>query len=139
HLTTSPIPSPPATAPMRTTCRISGLALSPVADFGNLFVSDFFPEVRPDALRSPLRLGIGEGSGLLQLMDTVERDSLYRQYWYAAGANATIARQLADIVAVVPNWVRLRESDVVLDIGCNDGTLLRQYPAHPKVVKVGID
>ena len=72
-------------------------------------------------------------------MDTVERDSLYRQYWYASGTNATMTRQLADIVAVIPNWVRLRESDVVLDIGCNDGTLLRQYPAETKVVKVGID
>jgi SAM-dependent methyltransferase len=124
---------------MRTTCRISGLPLTQVADFGNLYVSDFFPEVRPDALRSPLRLGIGQDSGLLQLMDTVERDSLYRQYWYASGTNATMTRQLADIVAVIPNWVRLRESDVVLDIGCNDGTLLRQYPAETKVVKVGID
>ena len=124
---------------MRTTCRVSGLPLTPVADFGNLYVSDFMPEVTPDALRAPLRLGIGQESGLLQLMDTVDRDDLYRQYWYASGTNATMTRQLADVVGVVPHWTRLSEGDLVLDIGCNDGTLLRQYPSDPKLVKVGID
>ena len=124
---------------MRTTCRISGGPLTPVADFGNLYISDYLPAVTPEAARSPLRLGIGEGSGLLQLMDTADRDALYRQYWYASGTNATMTRQLADIVNAVSNWVRLNEGDVVLDIGCNDGTLLRQYPAETRLTRVGID
>jgi len=113
--------------------------LTPVADFGDLFVSDFLTAVSPGAPRSPLRLGIGEGSGLLQLMDTVDRDSLYRQYWYASGTNATMTRQLADIVNTVPNWVRLNDGDLVLDIGCNDGTLIRQYPQGTRLTRVGID
>ena len=128
-----------ADAYMRTTCRISGGPLTQVADFGNLYVSDFFPDVTPDALRAPLRLALGEDSGLLQLTDTVDRDAMYRQYWYTSGTNATMTRQLADVVGVVPNWVRLRDGDLVLDIGCNDGTLIKQYPSSAKVVKVGID
>ncbi len=124
---------------MRTTCRISGEQLTPVADFGNLCISNFLEDVRPDAFRSPLRLGIGKESGLLQLIDTADRDLLYRHYWYVSGTNATMTRQLADVVRGIPNWVRLGDGDVVLDIGCNDGTLLRQYPEDLRLTKVGID
>jgi len=48
-------------------------------------------------------------------------------------------KQLSDIVNVIPNWVRLKDGDIVLDIGCNDGTLLDLYPGDAKIVKVGID
>jgi len=36
-------------------------------------------------------------------------------------------------------WVRLNKNDVVLDIGCNDGTLLKHYSESPKLFKVGLD
>ena len=124
---------------MRTTCRISSKPLTAVADLGNLYVSNFFKEVTPDAPRAPLRLGMGEESGLLQLYDTINPDILYRQYWYRSGTNATMTRQLKDIVDGALRWVRLEDKDIVLDIGCNDGTLLRQYPQDVNVVKVGID
>ena len=84
-------------------------------------------------------MGIGSKSNLLQLMDTVERDSMYRQYWYLSGTNATMTKQLKDIVDIVPNWVNLNENDIVLDIGCNDGTLLNHYDSKYKVKKYGID
>jgi NDP-4-keto-2,6-dideoxyhexose 3-C-methyltransferase len=124
---------------MTTRCRISGEPLTPLVDFGELYVSNFFDEVTPDAPKFPLRLGIGAGSGLLQLLDSIPQDLLYRQYWYRSGTNATMTRQLRDIVEIVPRWVELRDGDHVLDIGCNDGTLLRQYPADVAVRKVGID
>ena len=34
-----------------------------------------------------------------------------------------MTKQLLEVVETIPNWVRLQESDIVLDIGCNDGTL----------------
>lgn len=129
----------PRRTELRTTCRISGKALMPVIDLGDLYVSGFCNEVTIDAPRAPLRLGIGEASNLLQLLDTVPPDSVYRQYWYRSGTNTTMTLQLKQIVDVVPSWVRLTDGDVVLDIGCNDGTLLRQYPSTPILFKVGID
>jgi cyclopropane fatty-acyl-phospholipid synthase-like methyltransferase len=128
-----------AVSTIRTSCRISRKPLTAVADFGNLYVSNFLESVNPDALRSELCLGIGEESGLLQLAHTVDRDLLYRHYWYVSGTNATMTGQLADVVKGVSEWVKLNDGDVVLDIGCNDGTLLRQYPPEVKLVKVGID
>ncbi|MCR4340412.1 MAG: class I SAM-dependent methyltransferase [Gemmatimonadaceae bacterium] len=124
---------------MRTTCRISGKPLVPVFDIGNLYVSAFYPAIDPKAPRSPLQLGIGQDSALMQLAHSVEPDSLYRQYWYRSGTNTTMTAQLKDVVNVVRPWTRLRDGDVVLDIGCNDGTLLAHYGDTPKLFKVGID
>lgn len=123
----------------RQTCRVSGQSLTSVLDLGNLFVSGFYPEIVDDAPQGPLELGLGEGSGLLQLCHTVQPDSLFRQYWYQSGTNATMTRQLKKIVDRVADWVCLKENDLVLDIGCNDGTLLSHYPSNKKLERIGID
>ena len=35
-----------------------------------------------------------------------------------------MTKQLLEIVETIPNWVRLQDDDIVLDIGCNDGFTL---------------
>lgn len=124
---------------MRTTCRLSGKPLTEVINLGDLYISNFYKTRDEQAPHAPLRIGIGEDSGLLQLMDTVERPPLYRQYWYRSGTNATMTRQLGDVIAGFREWIRLRDGDVVLDIGCNDGTLLRQLPGEIDLFRIGID
>ena len=124
---------------MKRTCRISGKRITPIFDLGNLYVTGYYPDISLDAPRGNLQLGIGEESGLVQLCHTVDRDILYREYWYRSGTNVTMARQLKEITDQVPYWVRLNDGDIVLDIGCNDGTLLKHYPKLPKLFKVGID
>ena len=120
-------------------CRISKKELSPIFDLGNLYVTGFYPEITLDAPRGHLQLGIGEESGLAQLCHSIDRDVLYREYWYRSGTNETMTRQLKEVVDQIPYWVKLNKDDVVLDIGCNDGTLLKHYPKSPKLFKVGLD
>jgi SAM-dependent methyltransferase len=124
---------------MTTLCRLSGKPLTEVIDLGDLYVSNFYPTVDVDAPRAPLRLGIGEESGLLQLMDPFERPPLYQQYWYRSGTNETMSRQLNDVVNAFREWLHLKPDDIVLDIGCNDGTLLSHLPRSLQVVRIGID
>lgn len=124
---------------MEALCRLSGKPLTEVINLGDLYVSNFYPAVQPHAPRAPLRLGIGEESGLLQLMDPFDRPALYQQYWYRSGTNATMSRQLNDIVTAFREWVHLKPGDVVLDIGCNDGTLLSHVPPSLGVMRIGID
>ncbi len=124
---------------MHTTCKLSGKPLTQVIDLGDLYVSGFYPAIDEHAPKAPLRIGIGEESGLLQLMDAVERPPLYRQYWYRSGTNATMTRQLGDVVDAARVWVRLKSGDVVCDIGCNDGTLLSLLPKDLGLFKIGID
>jgi len=124
---------------MSRSCRVTGEPLVPAFDLGTLYLSNFLDAKQPEAPRGRMQLALAQGSGLLQLTETFPADVMYGQYWYLSGTNATMTRQLRDIVDIVPRWVRLEAGDHVLDIGCNDGTLLKQYPAEPKVVKVGID
>lgn len=111
----------------------------PVIDLGEFDVSGFYPKPYSEVQRAPLRLGIGEESGLLQLMDSIDRAPLYKTYWYRSGTNSTMKRQLLDVVDNALQWIRLNDGDVVLDIGCNDGTLLSCYPSNFNLIKAGID
>ena len=120
-------------------CKISGEPLYPVVDLGNFYISNFLNEVNPHAPKAPLTLALCEKSGFLQLMHTVDRNTLFRQYWYQSGTNATMPRQLRDIVETITRWAVLSDGDIVLDVGCNDGTLLSIYPDDVSLVKVGMD
>ena len=120
-------------------CRVSNRNIKEIWDLGNFYLSHFYDDQKKDYPSSKLRIGIGEGSNLIQLLESVERDAMYRNYWYLSGTNKTMTKQLKDIVEIVPNWINLKDDDIVLDIGCNDGTLLDLYSKDIKVKKYGID
>ena len=118
---------------VRTTCRsCNSEELLDILSLGTQYISNFVdgPDAT-DSSKAPLELvlcdGASGGCGLLQLRHTVPGDLLYRQYWYRSGVNATMTRALGEICNRAESIVRLSPGDVVLDIGCNDGTLLRAY------------
>ncbi len=120
-------------------CRITGENLLPVLDLGEIYLNNFLKKKDYTAPKGKLRIGFGKKSKLVQLLDTADQDKLYRNYWYRSGTNKTMTDQLKEIVDIVPKWVDLKTNDVVLDIGCNDGTLLKHYNTIGKFYKVGID
>src|SRR5260370_34243138 len=67
------------------------------------------------------------GCGLLQLAHTFPPEILYANYWYRSGTNATMRNHLAEIARSAIAIVAVA-TPMVLDIGCNDGTLLYNYP-----------
>jgi NDP-4-keto-2,6-dideoxyhexose 3-C-methyltransferase len=117
------------TVKTRATCRSCGSGnLDAVLDLGNHYVSNF-PDV-PDGSRLPrvpLELLLCANCTLLQLRHTVPSEWLYRRYWYKSGINSAMCRALADIARCASEFVELAPGDAVLDIGANDGTLLRSY------------
>jgi len=72
------------------------------------------------------------------LKHTMERDVMYRKYWYRSGISPTMVKALIDIAAAVERVACLSSGDIVVDIGANDGTLLRQYKT-PRFVTVGFE
>ena len=72
--------------------------------------------------------------GLLQLKHTASRESLYKEYWFRSGLNEKMIEALKDITKSVEKRISLSENDIVLDIGCNDGTLLRSYQSKVRLV-----
>jgi len=63
---------------------------------------------------------------------------MYRKYWYKSGISSTMVKALADVTAAVEKTVPLSKGDIVVDIGANDGTLLRQYKT-PGLITVGFE
>lgn len=79
-----------------------------------------------------------EGCGLVQLRHTVPGAILYGSYWYRSGVNQTMTRNLHEIAAQAEEMVELHPGDLVIDIGCNDGTLLDGYRT-PSLKYLGFD
>lgn len=121
---------------MRETCRVCGSALRDVLRLGSFAPSDFVTDGTTES-RVPLTLAECGACRLVQLRHTLDRDSLYRNYWYLSGLNPSMVASLRDIVEGVQARVDLREGDVVVDVGANDGTLLSLY--RDRVSKIGFD
>ncbi|HWJ51260.1 MAG TPA: class I SAM-dependent methyltransferase, partial [Solirubrobacteraceae bacterium] len=112
--------------------------LVPVLSLGDQYIAGAFAEPegeQPVSRQIPLELVRcdmtlnEEGCGLVQLRHTVPGAILYRSYWYRSGVNQTMTRNLHEIAAQAEAMVGLRPGDLVIDIGCNDGTLLDGYGA----------
>ena len=71
-----------------------------------------------------------DACGLLQLRHTVPGPILYQNYWYRSGVNRTMTENLHGIARAVEQLTGLQAGDLVIDIGCNDGTLLDGYSSR---------
>jgi hypothetical protein len=127
----------------RETCRVCGSEnLIPILSLGNQYVTNFVDDPNEVYPQGPLELVLCNvkdgGCGLLQLKHTVDPDVMYRKYWYNSGTSTTMVKALRDISATAEKLMNLKAEDIVIDIGANDGTLLRQYKT-PKLVTVGFE
>ena len=128
------------------TCRACGsTALTKVIDLGDQHIQGVF--IKPGSPTPPMRkipLALvrcdptrdENACGLLQTSCTVPPEILYATYWYRSGTNRTMRDHLAGIAREMATLLE-RTDARVLDIGCNDGTLLLAYP--PGFDRYGID
>jgi 2-polyprenyl-3-methyl-5-hydroxy-6-metoxy-1,4-benzoquinol methylase len=130
----------------RKTCRCCGSsALTPVIDLGPQYLQGSFVKagkelpptrkiptmlVRCDPMRDE------HACGLLQMAYTVPPEILYSAYWYRSGTNNTMRQHLRSIAEQATELVKVSNA-TVLDIGCNDGTLLKTFPEGFK--RFGVD
>ncbi len=123
----------------RTTCRVCGSpSLTPVIDLGPQYLQGSF--VKPGKeMPSQRKINCSlvrcnpqsdeNACGLLQMEHSVPPEILYAAYWYRSGTNATMRNHLKDIVDSTLALLK-KDNCTVLDIGCNDGTLLSYYPEN---------
>lgn len=113
----------------------------PVLALGEHYVSDFIDPHETSATRKKYSLDLyiepETGAVRLRSEDLPPADAMWGRYWYRSGTNATMTKELGNIVAEVTDRINYKPGDIWLDIACNDGTLLKQVPAD--MVKVGID
>ena len=129
-----------------TECRIcKSKDLIPIISLNEQYIATFTPkenETLPLSDKFPLELVRcsveKNGCGLVQLLHSIPKNFLYKRYFYRSGINKTMIDNLSEIVTESISKVELKKDDLVLDIGCNDGTLLKNYQ-NMDVQLVGFD
>ena len=128
----------------RTTCRIcNSTQLSTIMSLGEQHIAAYTPrdsDPNPVLDKFPLELirCTEPDCGLVQLRHSTPGDVLYERYFYRSGINKTMTENLKEIAIQAISKVELQDNDIVLDIGCNDGTLLKNYQGK-NLRSVGID
>lgn len=121
----------------RKSCRVCGSPhLVPVIDLGDQYLQGSFVKeghIAPPSRRIPtqlVRCDVTQSEtacGLLQMAHSLPSEILYANYWYRSGTNQTMRDHLKSIVDSALDLMS-GGARRVMDIGCNDGTLLGFYP-----------
>jgi hypothetical protein len=124
-----------------TACRLcGGYGLESVFDLGTQAIGSYFPATPDERVpTAPLDLVRCPSCSLVQLSQGCDHADVYGtgHYGYRSGLNPAMVRHLSEKAEQLTKVADLHEGDVVLDIGCNDGTLLGSF--DPSFRRVGID
>ena len=103
--------------------------LKSVFNLGNFYVSNFVKKMNiKNSIKCPLSLMYCKNCSLIQLSHIAPQELMYRRfYWYKSGITQTMRSGLKNIYLESLKMIKLKKDDVVLDIGANDGTLLKYY------------
>ncbi len=109
-----------------------------ILSLGNQRLSDFTKK-RIKQKSFPLNIILCKKCSLIQLDYTTPAKYLYTErYGYKSGINQTMQNELKEIVQEVLKKVKKsKDKLVVVDIGANDGTLLKNYPKN--VYRIGVE
>lgn len=111
-------------------CRICGYSnLNLILDLGYHPPSDaFLKTLNEPETYYPLRLVQCAKCGLAQLDYTVPKEELFKNdYPYETGNNSEGVKHFAELAKSTLDRYHLKSSDLVVDIGSNDGTLLSHF------------
>lgn len=84
---------------------------------------------RPEA-RYPLRVGFCIDCTLVQIDYTIPKESMFADYPYVSGTTRTLVEHFRESATRLIDTYSLTADDLVVDIGSNDGTWLRQYQSR---------
>ncbi len=113
------------------TCRIcGGEDLLPYLDLGRQPPSNSFIPVAKiaDERSFPLEVMLCRDCGLSQLHDVVSAEAIFDDYLYLSSTSKALCRHYAGLVANVLERFGPGDGGLMVDIGCNDGVLLKGYP-----------
>lgn len=112
--------------------------LKQIISLGEQYIVGFV-DSKSEGVKCPLELVLCQECMLLQLKHNASPEVMWgEKYWYRSSINKMIRDDLKDIAEKSKRFVHLKEGNIVVDIGCNDGTLLEFYPKD-NVKKVGFE
>lgn len=112
-------------------CPISGSTKSvEFLNLGKIPLVNNLCETRKDSLnceRFPLAVQFFPESKITCLTDIVNKDNLFLHYLYQSGVNKPYLDHCSEMYDYLSRIVEFKDKDLVLDIGGNDGTLLKEF------------
>jgi hypothetical protein len=122
-------------------CRVSkSKHLISILNLGEQVLTGVFPKHKEEIIsRGPLELVWCPESGLLQLAHSYPSNEMYGEnYGYRSGLNQSMVDHLSNKIQKLEQKYDIKSRDVVVDIGSNDGTLLKGYKTQG-LHRIGID
>jgi hypothetical protein len=78
----------------------------------------------------PLDIYFCEDCSLVQILDVIDPEVLFRHYVYVTGTSETIAAHNREYARTVIELLSLGSDDLVVEIASNDGSLLKCFQPH---------
>jgi hypothetical protein len=122
-------------------CRLcKSVNLKKIYNFGNFFVSNFVIKKEINkGIKAPLNLVHCKKCDLLQLSHSAPQEIMYKKfYWYRSSVTKLMRDALKNVFKSSIKFAKLKKNDFVLDIGANDGTLLK-YFKEKKINTIGCE
>ena len=88
--------------------------------------------------RYPLDVYRCSGCALSQLLDVVPAEAIFDDYVYLSSTSKALVQHYGRLAETLTARFDLKASDLVVDIGCNDGVLLKGY-TRPGLIRVGVE
>ena len=129
-----------ATVSERASCRVcTGSNLRNVLSLGSTPPANAFLKSPKDAEQFfPLGLSFCSACGFVQLSHIVDPVLLFRDYVYVSSTSSVFVEHFRNLAGAIVSRFKLQPNSLVVDIGSNDGVLLR--PFKDKGMKVlGVD
>jgi hypothetical protein len=119
---------------VRRDCRAcGGMRLERFLDLGDQPLANAFPRSRAEFADEgffPLAVYFCHDCSLVQLVDVIDPEILFRDYIYVTGTSTTIAAHNIEYARTVVELLGATADDLVVEVASNDGSLLRRFAGH---------
>jgi len=122
------------------TCRFCGSPdMVKFIEMGNMPLAGGFlrKEDIPDEKLYPLDVYFCKECYLVQLLDVVPKETLFEEYFYMSSTTRTLSQHFENLAKMLKERF-LKDGSLVVEIGSNDGVLLRPLK-HMKISSVGFE
>jgi len=118
----------------RTTCRAcGGRDLELFLPLGDVALANSFlrsPDDFAAERRFPLDVYVCRTCSMVQLLDVIDPEALFRNYLYVTGTSDTIAAHNRGYAKAVVELTGASSRELVVEVASNDGSLLRCFQSH---------
>ena len=98
-------------------------SLENILDLGNLPLAGSFPEKKNIGKLFPLSILKCDKCGLIQTGESIPKSDIFREYSYESGTSSFLVNHLENLGEFINIFSKKNK---ILEIGCNDGTLINK-------------